>query len=711
MQIRSGTAWPLGTHYDGQGINFALFSENATAVELCLFDRPADTQERHRLRLPAYTNGVWHGYVPELKPGQYYGYRVHGPYDPDHGHRFNPARVLYDPCSRALGRTPRLDRDSLDYIYEDNVTDLKPNPIDNAATAPLSVVIDSTFDWQGDRHPRVPWNETVVYEAHVKGITMLNPEVPADLRGTYLGLASDWMIEYFLSLGITSIELLPVHQSVDEPRLVQHGLTNYWGYNTLGFFAPNIAYRHEQSPGAETLEFKEMVRRLHAAGLEVILDVVYNHTAEGDFLGPTLSFRGIDNRNYYRLDPENPRMYMNYAGCGNSLRVEHPRVLQMIMDSLRYWVTEMHVDGFRFDLAASLGRNDEKFDPHAPFFNTILQDPILSGVKLIAEPWDVFEDGHHLGGFPYPWSEWNDRYRDTMRGFWRGDPTRIRDFARRLAGSDDIYGDRRRDPRASVNYICSHDGFTLNDLVTYNQKHNEANLEQNRDGHNDNRSFNFGVEGPAADPGIREKRRRQMRNLLVSLFISQGVPMLLGGDEIGRTQAGNNNPYCQDNGVNYWNWDLEPHLSRLLEFTRSLVHFRRDHRVLHRWQFLRELPPGIKALELEINHPQVADMVWYLADGTQFRAEDWERSDLQTFSVILIDPGRELLLMTINASEQEQFVILPAIDGVRTWTRVLDTSHEHFDEGHDARPVQARYRMPDRCMAVFLSIKQGDHFS
>ncbi len=540
---------PRGATWDGEGVNFALFSEHAEKVELCIFD-DAGRRELQRIELREQTDLIWHCYLPEARPGMLYGYRVHGPYQPEEGHRFNPNKLLLDPYARHIDGSVRWSDALFGYTVGSKREDLSFDRRDSARGMPKCKVIDPAFTWGEDRRPRVPWNDMIIYETHVRGFTMRHPEVPPAMRGTYAGLSSAPAIEYLKRLGVTTVELMPVHAFVDDRYLVERGLANYWGYNTIGYFAPEAHY----SASGKVAEFKTMVKTLHSAGLEVILDVVYNHTAEGNHLGPTLSFRGLDNACYYRLTPEDRRYYVDYTGCGNTLNMVHPRVLQMIMDSLRYWVTEMHVDGFRFDLASALARELHEVDRLGAFFDILRQDPVLSEVKLIAEPWDLGEGGYQVGNFPVGWSEWNDKYRDTMRAYWKGDGGLIGEFAQRITGSSDLYRRGGRRPHASINFVSAHDGFTLADLVSYNQKHNEANQEDNRDGHDNNLSWNCGVEGPTDDPAVRALRARQQRNLLATLLLSQGVPMLLAGDEIGRSQRGNNNAYCQDNEVSWIDW-------------------------------------------------------------------------------------------------------------------------------------------------------------
>ena len=695
MKFRPGKPYPLGATWDGAGVNFAIFSEHADRVELCLFDAPAARRETTRVPLPERTDFVWHGYLPGVRPGQLYGYRVSGPYDPRAGHRFNPAKVVLDPYAKRIGRTLRWDDAVHGYPVAGPRGDLTADPVDSAPFAPLAAVLDPAFDWGDDQRPRIPWHETVIYELHVKGFTARHPDVPVRLRGTYLGLASDAAVRHFTDLGVTAVELLPVHQAASERRLVRAGLTNYWGYDTLAYLAPDV--RFATAPDRAVAEFKNMVRRLHGAGLEVILDVVYNHTAEGGRAGPTLSLRGIDNRSCYRLQPEDPREYQDFTGCGNTLNVLHPRVLQLIMDSLRYWVLEMHVDGFRFDLASALARELYEVDRRGAFFDIIHQDPVLSQVKLIAEPWDLGAGGYQVGNFPVPWTEWNGRYRDTVRRFWRGDEGQVADLATRLAGSSDLYEQDGRRPSASINFVTAHDGFTLDDLVSYEEKRNEANGESNRDGSDDNLSWNCGVEGNTSDPGIRALRARQKRNFLATLLLSQGVPMLCGGDELGRTQGGNNNAYCQDNETSWFDWDLGPAERELLSFVRKMIRFRLDHPVLRRRRFLRgrSTRPGT-----------AKDLTWFDADGREMTDEAWEREQARCVGVRLVgdaidetdDRGGRIvddtLLMLFNAHDREVPFTLPGPGRGAWWTRVIDTEAPRTPpagfRGADAYPLAAR---------------------
>src|SRR5512145_1904112 len=577
-----GRSYPRGANWDGEGVNFALFSEHGEQVELCVFDS-AGRRELQRIAFKECTDFVWHCYLPEARPGMLYGYRVHGPYRPEEGHRFNPNKLLLDPYARNVVGNLRWSDALFGYTIGHRREDLSFDRRDSASGTAKCKIIDAAFTWGGDRRPQIPWQDMVIYELHVRGFTFQHPDVPPPLRGTYAGLATAPVIDYLRRLGVTTVELMPVQAFADDRRLVEQGLRNYWGYNTIGFFAPDARY----SASGKVNEFKTMVKTLHSAGIEVILDVVYNHTAEGSHLGPTLCFRGIDNAAYYRLLHDDPRYYMDYTGCGNTLNMQHPRVLQMIMVSLRYWITEMHVDGFRFDLAAALARELHEVDRLGAFFDIIHQDPVISQVKLIAEPWDLGEGGYQVGRFPVGWTEWNGKYRDVIRDYWKGEGGLIGDLAYRVAGSSDLYEHSGRRPYASVNFVTAHDGFTLRDLVSYNDKHNEANKDENRDGENHNRSWNCGAEGPTDDPEIRALRLRQTRNLLASLLLSQGVPMLLAGDEFGHSQQGNNNAYCQDNELTWLSWEFDEDEKQLLEFVRDLIRLRREHRVFRRRKFFQ----------------------------------------------------------------------------------------------------------------------------
>ena len=702
MRVWPGAPYPLGATWDGGGVNFALFSEHATGVELCLFDSPAASVESVTIPLTEQTDMVWHGYLPDIRPGQLYGFRVHGPHDPARGHRFNRRKVLLDPYARVIGRDPQWHPSLYGYPGAD-ATDERDDR-DSAPYAPLAAVIDTSFTWGDDRAPRTPWHETIIYELHVKGFSKLNPQVPEALRGTYLGLASEAGISHLKALGITAVELMPVHHHLDEARLADHGLSNYWGYNTLSYFAPDTRFAVSKAPLDCVREFKTMVRALHAAGLEVILDVVYNHTAEGDHRGPMLSLRGIDNASYYRLQPNDRRLYQDFTGCGNTLNMRSPRVLQLIMDSLRYWVLEMHVDGFRFDLASALARELHAVDKLGAFFDIIHQDPVLSTVKLIAEPWDLGEGGYQVGNFPPRWAEWNGKYRDTLRAFWRGDGGGVSELATRLSGSSDLYAQSGRLPYASINFITSHDGFTMADLVSYERKHNEANLEGNRDGENHNISWNCGVEGPSADPAVNALRRRQVRNLMTSLLLSHGVPMLSGGDELGRTQRGNNNAYCQDNDISWTPWALDGDTEALLRFVRRLIALRRSQPVLRRRRFF---------LGRSIRGAQVKDVAWLDTSAREMTDADWTAPHVRHLGVLLAgdaidevdERGRQVtgesLLLLLNADRAATSFALPPAPGGGTsrWRLVFDTA---VDEGATQElAVAGPYRLEGQATAVF----------
>jgi glycogen operon protein len=675
MRIWPGRPYPLGATYDGSGTNFALFSGVAERVELCLFDEQGGET---RVDLPEVDAYVWHGYVPALQPGQRYGYRVHGPYDPAQGHRCDPSKVLLDPYAKAIDGQVDGDPSLYSYAFGDEGT---RNTDDSAGHTMTSVVVNPYFDWGHDRPPQHEYHDSVIYEAHVRGLTRLHPEIPEDLRGTYSAMADPAVIDHLTALGVTAVELMPVHQFVNDPSLADKGLSNYWGYNTIGFFAPHNGYAAFGSTGQQVQEFKTMVKALHAADIEVILDVVYNHTAEGNHLGPTLGFRGIDNASYYRLVDDDPAHYFDTTGTGNSLLMRSPHVLQMIMDSLRYWVQDMHVDGFRFDLAATLARQFHEVDRLSAFFDIVQQDPVISQVKLIAEPWDLGDGGYQVGGFPPLWSEWNGQYRDTVRDYWRGEPSTLAEFASRLSGSSDLYEHTGRRPIASVNFITAHDGFTLADLVSYNEKHNDANGEGNRDGESHNRSWNCGVEGPTDDPAVLELRDRQARNLLATLLLSQGVPMLAHGDEIGRTQHGNNNVYCQDNEIAWVDWDLDERRTALLEFTRSLVHLRREHPVFRRRRFFAGAPERGGESDLR-------DIAWLSPDGQHMSDAQWQEELARALMVFLngdaiAEPdlrGEEIVddsfLVLFNAQPGPTQFTLPDADYGESWTVVVDTDHQ-----------------------------------
>jgi isoamylase len=700
-RIWPGDPYPLGATWDGKGVNFALFSAHAERVELCFFDA-AGTREIDRVPMPEYTDEVWHGYVPDARPGTLYGYRAYGPYEPRKGHRFNSSKLLLDPYAKALfGRYLRSDA-VFGYRVGSPREDLSFDRRDSARAVPKCRVVDPSFTWGDDRPPDVSWADTIIYEMNLRGFTMLHPALPAPLRGTCAGLGSEPVLDYLRSLGITAIELLPVHAAFDEPQLLQKGLRNYWGYNTIGFFAPDQRFF---STGLLS-EFKTMVRQLHDAGIEVILDVVYNHTAEGNQLGPTLSFRGIDNASYYRLQADEPRYYVNDTGTGNTLNLSHPRVLQMVLDSLYYWVAEMHVDGFRFDLAATVGREAHGFDPGSGFFDAVRQAPWLANIKLIAEPWDVGPGGYQLGHFPPGWSEWSDRYRDTVRRYWRGDEGVLPELAARISASADLFDHQGRRPSASINFVAAHDGFTLTDLVSYNSKHNEANRENNQDGQAENLSSNYGVEGPTGDPSILALREQQKRNFLALLLLSQGTPMLLAGDELGRTQQGNNNAYCQDNPISWMNWeDLSRKNEALLAFVRELIGFRKAHPVLRRMRFLH----GRAKSEGDIK-----DVTWYVPQGTEKTTEQWQDVLARCMGVLLngrANPaiGRDgcttpddLLLIVLNSHHEPVDFVLPTLPtGTTCWERVLDSSDPEMTEETNRMPMGATFAVPARSLVVF----------
>jgi glycogen operon protein len=680
-----GRPYPLGATWDGTGVNFALFSEHADKVDLCLFDARTG-REVARIALPERTDLIWHGYLPQVRPDQLYGYRVHGPYHPEQGHRFNHNKLLLDPYAKSIDGQIKWSDAHFGYKVGHRREDLSFDRRDSAPGMPKCRVIDAAFTWDDDRPPRVPWQETVIYELHVKGFTQLHPQIPPNLRGTYAGLASDPAIEHLKRLGVTTVELLPVHDIVDDRYLVSHSKRNYWGYNTIGFFTPDLRY----SAHGEINEFRSMVKTLHAAGIEVILDVVYNHTAEGNHLGPTLSFRGIDNASYYRLLESDPRFCMDYSGCGNTLNTQNPRVLQLILDSLRYWVQEMHVDGFRFDLASALARGRHDVEKYGAFLNSIQQDPVLSRVKLIAEPWDLGAGGYQVGNFPAGWSEWNGRYRDVMRDYWRGEGGLIGEFATRLTGSSDLYAHGGRRPYASINFITCHDGFTLADLVSYNDKHNLANGEENRDGESHNRTWNCGVEGPSDDPAIVALRARQKRNLLATLLFSQGVPMLTAGDETGRSQGGNNNTYCQDNKLSWLQWEGDAVDLDLFNFAAACLRLRREHPALRRRHFFQ----GHADKDTETK-----DIHWLKPDGSEMTDQEWNHHHARCLGVHLVGTaidetdarGRRIIdddcLLLFNAHHEPLTFVLPSRSR-NAWTLLLNTARpkvraprEHYAAG------------------------------
>jgi glycogen operon protein len=706
MHTWPGTPYPLGATWDGWGTNFALFSEVAERVQLCLFgdDHGEEHGEEQRIELTEVDGFVWHAYLPGISPGQRYGYRVHGPYEPLRGKRCEPSKLLLDPYGKAVEGQVSWDDSLFDYQFTDP---RKRNTTDSAPRMPKNVVINPFFDWGDDRAPRTPYHETVIYEAHVRGLTLRHPDIPEQQRGTYAGLAHPAIIDHLRRLGITAIELMPVHQFVTEKGLAARGLTNYWGYNTIGFLAPHNRYASAGQRGEQVGEFKAMVKALHEAGIEVILDVVYNHTAEGDHRGPTLSFRGIDNAAYYRLSDAQPWRYLDYTGCGNSLNARHPHALQLVMDSLRYWVLDMHVDGFRFDLAAALARELHDVDRLSTFFDLVQQDPVVSQVKLIAEPWDVGEGGYQVGNFPPLWTEWNGKYRDTVRDFIAGRPATMPEFASRLTGSSDLYATSGRRPVASVNFVTCHDGFTLSDLVTYNRKHNEANGEGNRDGNDDNRSWNCGVEGPADDPAILELRARQRRNFLVTLFLSQGVPMLLAGDEMGRTQGGNNNAYCQDNEMSWLDWSLASAEHELIEFTEMLAALRRDHPVFRRRRFFRGDPATLPG--------EAADLVWLTPAGEEMTQSDWAAGYARSLAVYLNgeaisepdprgDPiSDDRFLLLFNAHSEPITFTLPPDRLAPSWEVVVDTTQPNGPVPAATLQPRSELKVASRAVTVLRS--------
>ncbi|MBB1286364.1 glycogen debranching protein GlgX [Flavisolibacter sp. BT320] len=702
MKVTSypGYPFPLGANWDGQGVNFAVFSENATAVELCLFDPEDETVELARIRVKERTNSIWHVYIPGLGPGQLYGYRMYGPYEPQAGHRFNPNKLLIDPYAKAISGTITWNEALFGYEMGHPEEDQSFSDSDSAPFIPKSVVIDPRFDWEGDKLPKFAYHRSIIYETHVKGFTKLHPAIPEDIRGTYAAIAHPVTIQYLKELGITAIELMPVHHFVLDKFLADKGLTNYWGYNTIGFFAPDVRYASAGHRGEQVLEFKSMVKELHKAGIEVILDVVYNHTAEGNHLGPTLSFRGIDNFSYYRLTEEK-RYYMDYTGTGNTLNAMMPTVLRLIMDSLRYWVLEMHVDGFRFDLAASLARELHEVDRLGSFFDIIHQDPVISQVKLIAEPWDIGEGGYQVGNFPPGWAEWNGQYRDCMRDYWRGAESMLGEFALRFTGSPDLYEDNNRQPTASINFITAHDGFTLRDLVSYNEKHNEANGEGNNDGESHNRSWNCGYEGETDVPAIQLLRKKQVRNFLTTLFLSQGVPMLVAGDELGRTQGGNNNAYCQDNEISWVDWvgaDTD-----LLTFSKKIIHFARRHPVFNRRRWFKG--QTFKGVGVE-------DIAWFRPDGGEMTEENWRDDFAKTLGIFLNgkaipSPGPkgekivdDNFFLIFNAHHDSITFLLPPQKFGRQWIKILDTAIDYFEETGEIHPAKKTIQIEGRSIVL-----------
>ncbi len=710
-RIYPGRPFPLGATWDGHGTNFALFSEHGTQVELCLFDPDSPSNETSRYTLPARTQFVWHGYLPGIEPGQLYGYRVHGPYEPQNGHRFNPNKLLIDPYARALAGQANWDAPLHGFVVDHPDADLSFCEEDSAWGVPKGVVVDPDFDWGDDSPPETPLNESIIYETHVKGFSMMNPAIPEEIRGTYAGMAHPASIEHLKSLGVTAIELLPIHDMLNDKNLTKLGLANYWGYQTTNYFSPTARYATSDDRGGQINEFREMVKALHQEGLEVLLDVVYNHTSEGNEEGPTIAYRGIDNSVYYMLE-EDPRFYTNLTGTGNTVQANHPQVLKLIMDSLRYWVQEMHVDGFRFDLCTTLGRGPDGFDVRASFFNAVHQDPILANVKLIAEPWDIGMDGYQVGGFPVRWSEWNGKFRDNVRSFWKGDPGQLAELATRITGSSDLYQDDGRNPTASINFITAHDGFTLNDLVSYEKKYNKANGEDNQDGNNDNVAWNSGVEGVTNDPDIMELRERRKRTFLATLFWSQGVPMLLGGDEMGRTQHGNNNAYAQDNQVSWFNWDLSEDQKALMDFTKRLIELRKAHPNLRRRTFFKGRP---------INGSTVDDLSWHRPDGSVMAGEDFHDPEFKAFglrfagdTITEIDETGEpvvddTLLMLMNQGNLPVTFTLPPNHQGSSWRMVIDTARPnagHNDDG-ETLPGGRKYRVGGYCAVMFREVDKG----
>jgi glycogen operon protein len=695
-----GKPYPLGATFDGKGVNFALFSENAHGVELCLFD--ADGNET-TIPVKERTHNNWHIYLPGVKPGQRYGYRIHGPYEPEQGIRFNPNKLLLDPYTKAIDGTIEWNEASYGYQPEHEDQDLSFNETDNAPFVPKGVVINDYFNWEEDKSPDIPHHETIIYETHVKGFSRLAPEIPEKIRGTYSALSHPKSIEYLKKLGINTIELMPVHQFVADHRLVEMGLTNYWGYNTIGFFAPDVRYSSSGTCGEQVWEFKQMVKDLHKEGFEVILDVVYNHTAEGNELGPTLSFRGIDNVSYYRLSEEDPRYYVDYTGTGNTLNTVNPTILRLIMDSLRYWVLEMHVDGFRFDLAPVLAREFDDVDKWGSFFDVLHQDPVLSQVKLIAEPWDLGENGYQVGNFPAGWMEWNAKYRDCMRDFWKGEDEMLPEFANRFTGSSDLYFDNWRTPTASINFITAHDGFTLRDLVSYNKKHNKANGEDNNDGEDHNRSFNYGVEGPTEDESIIQVRKQQVRNFLSTLFLSQGVPMLVAGDELGRTQQGNNNAYCQDNEISWIDWENKD--EDLLAFTSKLIHFRKNHPVFCRKKWFKYQP---------IKGKGVTDIEWFTIEGEEMSDEHWSSSFAKSLGIFLYGHGirtvsekgdpvvDDSFYIMINSYHESLPFRLPDPKWGKRWQKIMDSFDATFNDENQGEIINAEEEIEVQGRSIVL---------
>jgi isoamylase len=687
ITVYPGSPFPLGATWDGSGVNFALYADNATGVELCLFDSLNDGKEAVRIPMGERSYQVWHAYLPEAKPGQLYGYRVHGPYDPANGHRYNANKLLIDPYAKAIAGTIEWHDSLFGYELGHPDEDLSFSETDSAPYVPKSVVVDPSFDWEGDKPPKISYHKSIIYETHVKGFTNLHPDIPDEIKGSYAAIAHPVTIKYLQDLGITAIELMPVHHFIRDRHLYEKDLANYWGYNTIGFFAPDVRYSSSGVEGQQVVEFKNMVKALHKAGIEVILDVVYNHTGEGNHMGPTISFRGIDNASYYRLT-DNKRYCMDYTGTGNTLNANLPNVLRIIMDSLRYWILDMHIDGFRFDLAATLARELHEVDRLSSFFDIIHQDPVISQVKLIAEPWDIGEGGYQVGNFPPGWAEWNGKYRDCIRDYWRGADSMLGEFAQRFTGSPDLYQSDWRRPTASVNFVTAHDGFTLNDLVSYNEKHNLENGEDNNDGESHNRSWNCGTEGPTDDPEILELRQKQKRNFLTTVFLSQGVPMIVAGDEISRTQGGNNNAYCQDNEVSWIDWEKAD--KDLLEFTRKVIHLRKEHPVFRRRRWFQGRA---------IHGAGVEDIAWFLPEGTEMTEENWSHDYAKSLGVFLnglgihtLGPKGEQIVddtfyVIFNAHYDYLDYKLPPMKYGTQWVKILDTAEDHV--GEEGEPIEA----------------------
>lgn len=708
-QVYPGEPYPLGATWDGEGVNFAVFAENAAGMDLCLFDTLESKNEEERIRLNEVSHHVWHAYIPGLKPGQLYGYRAHGAYEPLNGLRYNPNKLLIDPYAKAISSPVRWNDSLFGYIMGHPDEDLSFSETDSAPFAPRSVVIDPVFNWEDDKPPKIPYHKTIIYETHIKGFTKTHPDIPEDIRGTYAAISHPVTINYLKSLGISAVELMPVHHFIHDKVLIDKGLTNYWGYNTIGYFAPDIRYSSTGTTGGQVYEFKQMVKELHKAKIEVILDVVYNHTAEGNHLGPTLSFRGYDNSSYYRLT-DNKRYYMDYTGTGNTLNARMPAVLRLIMDSLRYWILDMHVDGFRFDLAATLARELHEVDRLSAFFDIIHQDPVISQVKLIAEPWDIGEGGYQVGKFPLGWAEWNGKYRDCIRDYWRGADSMLAEFAERFTGSSDLYRADYRRPTASVNFVTAHDGFTLHDLVSYNQKHNEANGENNNDGESHNRSWNCGIEGPTLDPEINNLRSKQKRNFLTTLMLSQGVPMLVSGDEIGNTQKGNNNAYCQDNEISWLDWIHAD--NELLAFTQKLIHFRKKHPNFRRRLWFRGVP--IKGAGIE-------DIAWFLPGGFEMSEENWSHDYAKSLAIFMngegirtVGPKGERTVdnsfyLMFNAHYEGLDFKLPRRKYGYKWLKVIDTHENLFTDEGEIFKYGESIHVNSRSIVLLMNPNIGSH--